>query len=655
MGERQRRGWLRGGEVACVAVLLALIGAAISAGGWLVRVDHLVFDLGQLVNRRAAPDDVLIIAVDAESLAQLGRWPWRRDRHARLLQTVCAGRPAVVAINIAFSEKSEHRQDDAALAAAIAACGRVVLPVVIESTDSDGQWSEALPIPELAAVAAGIGRIGVRLDEDGIARRVDLLERIGKTAWPLFAAETLRVAGREPGAAADAPPAVAVDASIGRQHWLREQSRRVDFIGPPGTIRHVSYVDVVDGKVAPETFTGKIVLLGATAAGLGDALPIPLSGLSRTMPGVEIQANIVVAMRDGRLITTLPVVATVLLTALLATMPLLWLPRLMPLPGLLVSTAWVLAVGSACALLPELCQRWLPPSGLLVGGLFAFPLWSWRRLEVASRHLDQELRQLQAALAGGKAPHAVPEQIGKLSFEQRIAAVQRAQRTLQHLQAQRNEALAFISHDLRAPLASVVSQLEHAEHPPSPQVLSSLRRALRMAQTFVSLARAEALDQTRMQDLELTSLIEQAADELYAPAKARGIALLRRLPDDPVWISGDFESLQRSLLNLLENALQHAPEHTAISVGVDREAGSRVRLWVENEGPALPPAEVDRLFQRFVRGQPTSASPSGTGLGLYYVRTVAQAHGGDAGAECAGGRIRFWVRLPQAAVDVATN
>jgi len=375
------------------------------------------------------------------------------------------------------------------------------------------------------------------------------------------------------------------------------------------------------------------------------------------MPGVEIQANLVVAMRDGRLITTLPVVTTVLLTALLTAIPLLWLPRLMPLPGLLASTAWVLAVGGACALLPGLCQRWLPPSGLLVAGLFAFPLWSWRRLEVASRHLDQELRQLQAALASGKAPHAAPEQVRKLSFEQRIAAVQRAQRTMQHLQTQRNEALAFISHDLRAPLANVISQLESAENQASPQVLSSLRRALRMAQTFLWLARAESLDQTRMQDLELTSLIEQAADELYAPAKARGIALLRQLPDDPVWISGDFESLQRSLLNLLENALQHAPEHTAISVGVDREVESRVRLWVENEGPALPPAEVDRLFQRFVRGHQGSASPSGTGLGLYYVRTVAQAHGGDAGAECAGGRIRFWVRLPQAeaAADLAAS
>lgn len=69
------------------------------------------------------PDDVLIVAIDEDSLDQLGRWPWSRDRHARLLRTLCASGPAVVAIDIAFSEKSDEPFADAALAAAIGASG----------------------------------------------------------------------------------------------------------------------------------------------------------------------------------------------------------------------------------------------------------------------------------------------------------------------------------------------------------------------------------------------------------------------------------------------------------------------------------------------------------------------------------------------------
>lgn len=646
MREPLFRGWWQGSSG--TAALLALIAALISATGCLHRVDHLLFDLGQALQQRPAPDDLVIVAIDAESLAKLGRWPWPREQHARLLRTVCAARPAVVAVAIAFSERSERRSSDQDMAEAVATCRRVVLPVVIELTGSAEHWREVLPIPELGAVAAGIGRISVRLDEDGIARGVDLQEDPGGVAWPLFAAETLRIAGRADGPASTATPPKAAVAPVATQPWRPEQARRIAFLGPPGTVKRVSFADVVDGKIKPETFARKIVLLGATAAGLGDALPTPVSGRHQAMPGVEIQANIVAALRDGRLITTLADAPSALITAMLATVPLLWLPRLMPLPGLLASTAWLLALALGCALLPQFWQIWLPPSGSLVAGAFAFPIWSWRRLEVAGRHLDQELRQLQRALPDEKGGQASPERLRKLRFEQRIAAVQQAQQSLQRLQEQRKEALTFISHDLRAPLSNVISQLEATDAPAVRQALPPLRRALRMAQAFVWLARAESLEQARMQDIELISLIEQAADELYAPAKARGIALRQLLPDDPVWISGDFESLQRSLCNLLENALHYAATNTVISVGLDRHGESSVRLWVENDGPALPAADRQRLFHRFERGDQASASPCGTGLGLYYVRTVAQAHGGEAGVDCADGRIRFWVRLPVA-------
>ena len=646
-GQTRLARWLSS-EVVRVALLLALVAVSTSVSGLLVRVDHLVFDIGQRLNWRDMPADVLIIAIDEDSLNRLGRWPWPRDRHARLLRTLCASKPAAIAVDIAFSEIGDDTQADAALGDAVAACGNVVLPLVIEATAVGGQLLESPPFHSLLAAAAGIGRIGVRLDEDGIARSVDLREGIGSATWPLLAEEVLRVARQLPARPVSGPVTrpTADDRPAASHALVREQTRRFEFVGPPGTVPRLSYASVLEGRVAPEMFAGRIVLVGATAVGLGDFLPTPVSALDQPMSGVELQANALLSMRDGRLIRVLPLGPTLLAAALLAAIPLLWLPRLMPLPGLLVSTLWVLALGAVCARLPGLLQWWFAPGGTLVAALFAFPLWSWRRLEAACRHLDEELRQLRAVLPDGQENVAFPGRIEQLGFEQRIAWVQAAQRTMQALEAQRHEALTLISHDLRAPLASVVCQLESGAPCDPQQLLPPLRRALGMVQSFLWLARAEALDRRQMKELDLTSLLHQAADECWALAEQRRLQIVRSLPDDPVWITGNFEALERSAVNLLHNALAYAAAGTPVSIGLDLLPDDEVRWWVENDGEALSAEQVDTLFQRFSRGEKGSTHASSTGLGLYYVRTVAGRHGGAAGVECAAGRIRFWVSLP---------
>lgn len=634
-------------ETLLVALLLATISLAITASGVLLRVDHLLFDLGQRISWRQAAADVLIIAIDEESLDRLGRWPWPRTRHARLLDIVCAGRPAAIGIDIAFSEDSDDSgdpSDDALLAESIARCGKVVLPLVIESTRSGGQLLESPPIAPLLAAAAGIGRIGVHLDEDGIARSVYLREGIGTAAWPLLAEEVLRLGQQLPTGILLEP--VATDRRGALHQLLRENARRLEFVGPPGSVQRLSYTRVLDGLIAAEAFADKIVLIGVTAVGLGDSLPTPVSALGHPMPGVEVQANVLLSLRDGRLITELAPLPTLLLAALLACVPLLWLPRLMALPGLLWSSLWVLTLGAACALLPVLWQLWFAPAGALLAGMFAYPLWSWRRLEAARAHLDQELRQLRLMLPECSTAVAFPAKIKRLGFEQRITWVQAAQRTMAELDAGCKETLAFISHDLRAPLAAAVAQLEN-ETPSDPQhLLPPLRRALSMVQTFLSLAYAEALDPGRLPELDLGAVLHQAADEMFALARLRHRRIVRQLPEQPLWVQGDFELLERCAINLLDNALRYAPASTLISIGIDRRRRGEVRFWVENDGTALSAEEKDRLFQRFSRGRQGRASGSSTGLGLYFVRTVGERHGGAVGVECVAGKVRFWVSLP---------
>jgi signal transduction histidine kinase len=512
---------------------------------------------------------------------------------------------------------------------------------VIENSGAGGQLLESPPLPDLAAAAVGLGRVGARLDDDGIARAVDLREGVGAAVWPLFAEELLRVARRQP------MPVVAAYIPQAGPGLVREGLRRIAFAGPPGTIPRISYARVLEGNVPPEVFAGKTVLVGATAIGLGDFLPTPVSAHGQPMPGVELQANAWLSMRDNHLSRSVPGWLGTLSCAALALVPLLWLRRLMPLPGLLASVLWVAVVGIASALLPSLFNLWFAPTGALVAGLSAFPLWSWRRLEAARLHLDQELLQLGANLPRTDVERDSSDEVRGLGFEQRIAWVQAAQRRMQRLETQRNEALAFISHDLRAPLASAVQRLESEPFCESEQLLPVLRRAQCMAQDFLQLARAEALDPRQMKTLDLVSLLHQAVDEVWSLARRNDQQIRRLLPDDPVWVKGDFAALERCAINLLQNAVTYASAGTQIGIGLDR-LPEGIRFWVENEGAELVEEQRTRLFQRFSRGEKGLGNATSTGLGLYYVRTVAEKHGGTAGVECAAGKVRFWIRLPAA-------
>ncbi len=629
-----------------VASVMLVIALAVSLSDALVRVDHLIFDLGQRLARTPPAADLVLVTVDEDSLGRLGRWPWPRETHARLLNTLCAAGPAAVGLDIAFSEP-QLPVADAALAAAVRRCGNVVLPLVIETAGVGRQIVESPPILLLRDAAAGLGRVGIRIDEDGMVRGVDLYEGLGVAAWPLFAWELLRVAGMA------TAPSGREEGALDSYGLVQHGRRRIQFAGSPGTFTRLSYIDVLEGRATPALIAGRTVIVGATAVGLGDLFPTPVSAQAQPMAGVEIQANVWSGLRSGTLVRDVDPAYGALIVGLLALAPLLWLPRLMPSAALVASLLW-LAVPVLLSLGTQIfLQWWFSPMGAVLAGLLAYPLWSWQRLEAARRHLDSELRELRGALPEAPGADTAFPSAGEKGFEQRIAWVQSARQRVQDLEAQRREILAFISHDLRSPLASVVQRLENDPECTPAQLLPSLLRAQTMAQDFLRLARAEALERRDMKTLDLVSVLHQAADELYAAAHSRRMRIERRLPDDPVWIVADFEAVERCAINLLQNAVTHGLAGSPIILGLDLEPHS-VRFWVENDGAQVDAVQLTHLFEKFRRGGVCGrgdCSAGGAGLGLYYVRTVAGRHGGQAGAESSGGTIRFWVALPSAVQD----
>ncbi|MEU1285988.1 ATP-binding protein [Kitasatospora sp. NPDC005856] len=213
---------------------------------------------------------------------------------------------------------------------------------------------------------------------------------------------------------------------------------------------------------------------------------------------------------------------------------------------------------------------------------------------------------------------------------------------------------ADASHELRTPVAAVRGHAELALRHPGPVpagVRHSLERidaeTLRMGaivEDLLLLARLDAGRPLAEEEVDLTRI----ALDAVADARAAGPEHRWRLAlaEEPVLVSGDEHRLSQVVANLLANARTHTPPGTEALLRLER-VGGQAELSITDDGPGIAPELVDRVFERFVRGDRARSRATGsTGLGLAIVLAVARAHGGAVAVESRPGRTVFTVRLP---------
>ncbi|MBD8898181.1 CHASE2 domain-containing protein [Rhodanobacter sp. DHG33] len=372
---------VRGALWALAVGLLALL----LASGRSTRLDRAFYDLHMRHWQYAPGNDVVIVAIDPGSLDALGRWPWPRAIHARLIDRLTADGARGIGMDVTVAEPDvDQPQNDQALAAAIARNGRVAMPVFAEAQDLGGMSAEILPIPAVAKAAAAIGQVDVGMDDDGIARGAYLMAGLGSPYWPSLALAVKRIGQPEGKASASPLPGLRDSLNDPRSPYLWERDNLVllHYAGIRGSFGRLSYADVLNDKVPPSLLKGKLVLVGATAAGMGDITDTP----DGPMPGVEYQANMLETLRRGLAILPLDITAQFLLGSAVLLLPLL----LYGLPGL--ARAWRAAAASILAtllfsiLLLRLAGVWWPPSAcvlLMLGG--AALAWPLARLDAFMR------------------------------------------------------------------------------------------------------------------------------------------------------------------------------------------------------------------------------------------------------------------------------
>ena len=205
----------------------------------------------------------------------------------------------------------------------------------------------------------------------------------------------------------------------------------------------------------------------------------------------------------------------------------------------------------------------------------------------------------------------------------------------------RRDLVANVSHELRTPIGALRATLENMVDGVEPVGRPALESMLRQAERLGVLV-AQLLDLSKLEsgavplerlDIPVGSLLQDVADDWQAPAGARDVRIEVDVAQPALAVRADRARLHQVLANLVANAVRHSPAGGTVSLLGAGEDG-RVRLVVADEGPGIPPADAERVFERFYRSDHArSATEGGSGLGLAIARWIVELHGGAIRAE----------------------
>ncbi len=284
-----------------------------------------------------------------------------------------------------------------------------------------------------------------------------------------------------------------------------------------------------------------------------------------------------------------------------------------------------------------------------LGGLIGWITARWvaRRLE--------STYDITRRVGAGELALRIPEDDSDDSFDRLAKRINAMLDRIQELLDGVRHATDHIAHDLRTPLTRLRNRLEDMRAKPSDtsqfnaeldaataetdQLLATFSALLRLTRIEAQTAGADD-PEVAMQPLVLDAI------ELYAPIAAeRGLGLEEQTT--PCVLHGDADQLFQLVANLLDNALKYATAGTRVALRL-YDDGEAIHLLVGDNGAGIPPADRERVFDRFVRLEEHRGSP-GSGLGLSLVRAIAHRHGGTVALEDNAPGLRVRVQLPHAA------
>jgi two-component system OmpR family sensor kinase len=285
---------------------------------------------------------------------------------------------------------------------------------------------------------------------------------------------------------------------------------------------------------------------------------------------------------------------------------------------------------------------------------------AWWVVRIGLRPVDSMIETAGAIAAGdmsarvdhpddgtelGRLGAALDEMLARLeaAFDERTASETRLKRFA-----------ADASHELRTPITAVrgYAELYRRGGLTDPddlaramaRVESEATRMGRLVEDLLLLARLDQQRPMEVRPVDLRTVVDDAAADHRALGDSHPLTVDA---PDPVVVSGDESGLRQVVANLLANARVHTPAGTPVAVTLRAEGDAAV-LTVSDQGPGIPAAQLDRVFERFHRGDPSrSRATGGAGLGLAIASALVAAHGGTLSAAGGDPGATFTVRLPR--------
>jgi signal transduction histidine kinase len=608
--------WRRGNSafliLAGLVIASAVVSLAVSWTSFGLQFDKYAYDfLFRLEQPAPWKPNSVILAIDERTLSRYGGVMGIRSALSDGLEKIRGAHPLAVAIDVILAEPGTP-EGDARLEKAFAETHNLVLASYLLP---DGTWAE--PLERFRRHAAATGHVHADFDKyDSVSRDVALAKAGGHDRRWALALETFRLA--RGGEILESPDdltigSVRIPANSRDGRVMRIRYAPVSMGGIP----HVSIADLDDTPALVARFSGRTVFAGETAQAAGDRWVTPYSN-SITMPGIEMNASEYETLDQGNFLVDAPLVAVVGSCFVFA----LGAGFIYALTSGWAANALTVALVLASQLLPPIAFSqsvvwpWLP--GSLTALLALMSAAAWRHLRVR--------RELASA-------------------ENKTARYQ--------------QAMQFVTHEMRTPLTAIQGSSElisrYGSMPEAKRrqmadlINSESKRLARMIETFLSVERLSAGQmEMKHERFPLRDLVECCAERARSFAERKQIEIdILQLPSDD--LKGDRELMEYAVYNLLTNAVKYSPPQTRVKVFGEDERDS-VRLSVEDQGIGMDRKEVSRIFEKFYRTvRAEQSGEAGTGIGLSIVEQIVTQHGGAIYVESEPGKgSRFTLVLKRA-------
>jgi len=571
--------------------------------------------------------EAVVLAIDEATLRGCGGIRGIRDPLARGLRLLSTAKPKAVAVDVILADRDPQR--DAALAEALRATPNLVLsdPLIEEA----GQWEE--PLPEFATKAA-LGHVSVQPDKDGVTRSIPLEQFAGTVRrWALsleafrlsrgaeiqeenvlnhgLAGKTLSVGG------------VAIPVLLNRtqRHANPQRLMRVRFFPPGMRAPSVPLKQLLDDPTNVSKLNGKAVFIGLTAQNVDvrDRLFTPLGRL----PGIEINAAAYETMAQGMFLTDVTLVWEILISlGLMVTIGLVF----RYLPGWSAYAAGVLLL---------LGSMLIPYAFFIHQRVFPFAtsaFVSWFGMVTAASYYHLVVRR-------------------NLRIEQ--ASRERYQ-----------QAMHFVTHEMRTPLSAIQGSSELISRFPLTEekrkqiallINSESKRLARMVEIFLNVERLSAGQmELKRESISVTDMVGVCVERVRPLAERKRIGISLVPVPQELTLTGDRELMEYACYNLLTNAVKYSPQNTEVTVFTGRD-DAQIRIAVQDQGIGMDQKEVKQIFQKFYRTKKAEESGEvGTGIGLSIVQQIVEQHGGRIDVTSQPGRGSCFTLVMPAAAAVAT-